>query len=418
MQTDELDIPYLHFFVMNMGNVITYAEWFPKVVTEIFSRIPESAVLRHSVLAVTSLHVDNALHRPLVRGLTHKQHAIAALQTALSTGQITEGVAISIFLIFWLDIFEGRVIPQSHLRGFYLVLEKLQESWTKGDATKLSPLLLVIKRIMIRFDCVVATVHGAPPIFPLCDEAEIFRSKPYLTNLAQDLNTLDWAIVCFALDDLFHLSSHVIRGAVAARNTPEYLNDAIFRHSTELLLARNLVTLREKHAKWLDLPTCKIALEREHLAQSNPVFATLPAKQFLDYPPLRIHDRTFNILLMEWHAMSLFISIAPPESERRKSSQEDLQNAVEIVRIHVGLNLDPLERAFVPAFFQVLVAANAFAGGGKLYHRELRWVYERVEEMAQRKTYPLERVAPFVQRLRMWQDRLHSMITIEELMST
>jgi len=416
MQADEFDIPYLHFFVMNMGNMLTYAEWFPKVVTEIFSRIPESPVLRHSVLAVTSLHVDNALHRPLVRGLTHKQHAIAALQTALSTAEITEDVAISIFLIFWLDIFDGKVIPQSHLRGFYLVLEKLQESWTKGDATKLSPLLFIIKRIMIRFDCVVATVHGAVPIFPLCDETEIFRFKPSLTSLAPDLNTLDWAIVCFALDDLFHLANHVIRGAITARTTPEYVSDGVFRHSTELLLAQNLVNLRQHHAKWLELPTCKVALERELLAQSNPVFATLPPKQFLDYPPLQIHDRTFNILLMEWHAMALFISIAPPESERLKPPQQDLQHAVEIVRIHVGLNLHPLEKAFIPAFFQVLVAANAFAGGGKQYRRELKWVYERVSEMAQQSD-PLGKIGPFVQRLKLWQDKLASMATIDELLA-
>ena len=108
-QVDPIDGKYFHFFLLHMNHHVIYGDLFPNLMTEVFARTLQSKPLRHAVLAVSAALVDEYLQRPAVRALVHKQQAITSLQQSLGTGDITEEVAISIFILLSMDAFNSSI---------------------------------------------------------------------------------------------------------------------------------------------------------------------------------------------------------------------------------------------------------------------------------------------------------------------
>jgi hypothetical protein len=379
---DPIDSRYFHFFVSYMNNILIYANFFPAAINEIFARTIQSKPLHHIVLSMSSAFIDRHLQRSTERELVHKQEALASLQQCLSSGEITEDVAIAICLMLFMDCFSGKATPQAHLRGLYLVLKELHLDSSANSPLfwdKVSPLVLLIWRIALRLDTMVATIQQCLPIFPPFPAEYNALQRKWAVNLAKDGRSADWAIASFALDNFYQRAVRWAREAGEMVYSAEYLTNPEIRTAHEALTKLRLATLRQEHADWLQQPACISAMQLEQLAQQGEIPSNIAT--FLDYPPVIIYDRKFNLLLNEWRAQYLFVQtfIAMPLSQR-KHTRTELSHAIEVCRTHAALSLEPHSKEFASEFFAMLTAGHSFVGGAQ-FQREFRWVYDRISEI-------------------------------------
>ena len=256
-----------------------YSDLFPHFVGKVFARTLESKPLRHAVLAVSSAVVDGYLQRPSVRSIMHKQQAITSLQQSLATVDITEDVALAIFIMLSMDASteSNGVVPKSHLKGFSLVLEHLHLDWDDPFVwNRVSPVLILVWRMAIRMDSWIAMLQKTVPVLPPYPAEKNALHRTWVLNLAKDERSADWALASFALDNLNHRAFHWIWEGVAVRASAEYLTNPHMRDAYETLFQQRIAQLREEHANWLQQPSCSLAMQLELLAQdeSSPVQCT------------------------------------------------------------------------------------------------------------------------------------------------
>lgn len=311
-QVDETDSRYFHFFLFHGKDAVLHTQFFPRAINEIFARTLNNRLLQRSVLAVSSMSVDESLRRPLVRALTHKQQAIALLQQSLSTGDITEEVAISIFLLLYMDCFRGKEISQGHLRGIYLVLKHMHIDLDDPFVWKnMSPVLMLIWRITISMDVTTSAVQRTVPVLPPFPTESNVLHKAWATSLSNDVRSVDLALALFAIDDLSHRANHWLRECEIVMASSEYINNPHTQNAYNVIIESRIASLREEHANWLQDPARALAMQMELNAQLQIDETSSNLPKFLDYPPLVVYDRTFAVLLNQWRLLSLFISFFP-----------------------------------------------------------------------------------------------------------
>ena len=87
--------------------------------------------------------------------------------------EVDEGVAISIFLLAYFNVSSGELISaRKHLAGLSMVLAQLQADYlVKSGGTlspyAISPLTMLIWRMAIRMDFVMAIMYGLRPVFAM-----------------------------------------------------------------------------------------------------------------------------------------------------------------------------------------------------------------------------------------------------------
>jgi hypothetical protein len=376
---DDIDSRYFHFFLMHATNALLYTELFPRAIYEIFTRSIHNKTLQYSVLAVSSIAVDASLHRPLTRALTHKQNALTLLQQSLSNGNITEEVAISIFLLLYMDCFSGKEVSQGHLKGLYLVLKHIKFDLGNPLVLKnVSPLLMLIWRVSLSLDLMTSAVQRTPPILPAFPTNSTAFNRTWATCLSNDVKNVDFALASFWLDDLFHRSRHWLHECTVTMLSCEYTDNPHNKAAYDAIVESRIGLLRQEHANWAQQPICVLGMQLEKSAQIWIGDApNLP--RFLNYPPLLIYDHRFSILLNRWRLMSLLIAFFPLSALPQHTISE-MDNAIEICRTHAALGLSPTSKDYVTEFFAVLGAARMFAGGRK-YKDEFRWTFEKIAEM-------------------------------------
>ena len=167
------DLPYFKFFLAEMPNVLPYVNIFPSTVSALFSCSINHSALRYSVLSVSALIADKKSDRGRTRALQHMQKSLKLIQDNLSAAEVDEGVAISIFLLAYFNVSSGEhSTSRKHLRGLQMVLNQLQHNHLirNGGTVSpcaISPLAMLVWRMAIRMDFIVAVTYGRRPIFPM-----------------------------------------------------------------------------------------------------------------------------------------------------------------------------------------------------------------------------------------------------------
>jgi len=397
---DSVDSRYFHFFLGHMSNILIYGDLFPNAVNEIFARTLHSKPLRHIVLCMSSTFVDQHLKRPLTRALTHKQAAFTSLQECLSSGEITEDLAIAICLMLFMDCFSGKAIPQAHLRGLYLVLKELHIDSSQNSPlywSRVSPLVLLIWRIALKIDGMISTIQQDTPIFPPFPAEFNDLQKQWTLNLAKDGKSADWAIASFALDNLYHRSVHWAWEGGIMLYSEGYLNNPEFREEYKKLVRQRVAQLHVEHADWLKQPAVAFDIQAEALRQQGQIPSNI--NTFLDYPPIYIHDRRSTLFLNQWRAQYLYISFVAMPIELRRHTRTELSHAIDICRTHAALAPSPISKEMSSEFFTILSAGHAFAGGAK-FQREFQWVRDRIHEMYEMNHPVLSQMSHFVEMVK------------------
>ena len=377
MHVDTLDAKYFHFFLAHCQQFIPYFEIFTAASGEVFGRSTQNVSLHNAVLAISAMVVDHSLQRPLTRALTFKEKAFKSLQQSLAVANIDEDLAIAVFLVLIMDIFSGKETAQAHLRGFHVVLKELNID-AGGDRPlyweKVSPVLMLLWRIALRLDGLIATTQDTVPIFPAFPASYNSLNRKWALSLATDGRSADWAIAAFALDNFYHRACHYLKPFAHLRNATNFLYDP----ETDRIVGERLSELRKEHADWLRQPAVAMAMQIELLAQQGE-FPDNPPR-FLEYPPLIVHDRKFVLLLNEWRAVYCFITCIGVPLSWRRHTRTLLKVAIDICRTHATVTLSPASREFAPAFFSMMCAGYAFCGGVR-FRREFQWVRQRIERI-------------------------------------
>jgi Fungal specific transcription factor domain len=387
-QVETVDVKYFTFFVRNMHKCLIYTSLFPNAVNEIFARSTQSKPLKHAVLSISSLLADYVVNRPFTRALVHKQEAMASVQQCLSSGEITEDLAIAVFLLLLLDCFIGKEAARAHLQGLNSILKVLNLDTSNINPlswNNISPVLLLIWRNAMRVDAMLATIREEVPIFPQFPAEFNSLQRSWAVTLAKDGRSADLGMASFALDNFYQRANHLLRKGIDIRNSDEYLDNPETREAYEALIRERVTLLRQEHAAWLEQPAIAFGVQLELMAQQGDVPANTP--RFLDYPPLIIQDKKFCLLLNEWRALYLYITIIAIPNRLRRHTMEEVTHAIEICRTHAALTLPPLSWEMRSEFFAALTVAYVFAGG-KNYHRELDWVHDRLAKIEKLK-YPI-----------------------------
>ena len=377
---EDADSRYFHFFLLHGTDALVYTQLFPRAICEIFVRTTHSKTLRHCLLAVSSVAADESLQRPLTRALMHKQNALALLQQSLSSGDITEDVAISIFLLLYMDCFRGKEISQGHLKGLYLVLKHMKFDLEDPlILEKVSPLLMLIWRVSVSFDLMISAVQRTTPILPTSVTESYALNRLWVSYLSNDVRSNDFAVAAFALDDLFHRTNYWMRECELTRASPEYTDNPQNKAAYDAIVETRIALLRQEHANWVQQPTCIIGTQLEESTQLFMDEDTSNLPRFLNYPPLIIYDQRFSVLLNRWRLLSLLITFIPISVPPRRTMSE-VNNAIEICRTHAALALPPTSKDYVSEFFAVLASARIFAGGRR-YKEEFLWTYGQIAQM-------------------------------------
>jgi len=377
VQVDPMDIKYFNYFLAHCEQFIPYFEIFPGASGEIFGRSTQNVPLQNAILAISAMVVDHSLKRPLTRALSFKEKAFRSLQQSLAIRKIDEDLAIAVFMMLLMDIFSGRETAQAHLRGFHLVLRELGVH-VGGDGPlhwdKVSPVLMLLWRVAIRFDGMISTIQDTVPVFPTFPAELNSLNRKWAMGLATDGRSADWVLAAFALDNFYQRACHYLKPFRHLRNALENPYDP----ETDRIVGKRLAELRREHAAWLRQPGVAMATNIELLAQQGE-FPNNPDR-FLEYPPLIVHDRKFVLLLNEWRSLYCFITCIGVPLSWRRHTRTLITVAIDACRSHSAITLSPKSREFAPAFFAMLSAGYAFCGGVR-FRGEFQWVRSRIERI-------------------------------------
>jgi hypothetical protein len=252
----------------------------------------------------------------------------------------------------------------------------------------------------IKLDAMVATIHDGVPVFPSCPAENNVLEKSWALTLSKDGRNADWALAAFALDNLFHRGKHWERDGAIIRASAEYRNDPHTRDIYEQLAQHRAALLRQEHADWAAQPAVALAMKLEAVAQIGQLPANVPT--FLDYPPVVIHDRWFNLLLNNWRALSIFVSFVDSATTAKSHRETNIQHSIEICRTHAALAIPSHSKELHTEFFAVLSTRHAFRG--HRYRREYMWVWDRIVEMDAEMNPVLSNFQHFVHRLKDYDD--------------
>jgi hypothetical protein len=168
----QTDLPYIRYFLSEMSNTLPYANIFPSSIYGIFSSSIHHPALRYSVLSISALCCDKKSHQGKRRALEHLAKSLKLLQRSLWSVEVDECVANAIFLLAYFNLLAGdKISARKHLRGLSMVLDRIQQSHLVNNGGVLSPyaispLTMLIWRMAIRVDFIIAITSAQRPVFP------------------------------------------------------------------------------------------------------------------------------------------------------------------------------------------------------------------------------------------------------------
>ena len=392
------DLPYVHFFMTQLPNVLWFAGITGPVTQHIMAKARDQPVLHHAVLCTAAALLAERSRAEPSRYLEHKQKTLALLREHIDNLEIDEGVAAAVFFMLFMDI--GQQGARSHLRGLKSVLDFLKRKtlmndrgelsnsdktiqslpksdFQNPDITGVSPLAWLIWAWGIRMDIALATVDGSPMIAPLPTgpEHQAFH-RSWISALSDPSipNSADWGLANFTLDNIMHRGCHVARKARLIRASPNYTVEG------EEMIHQLCREIDRELELWHAQPLIQQAQLEEDLYQFT-VDHVPPDRCFLHYAPLLVRDRMKSNLLMDYRTAKIYSSLVqyptlgpgPPGSGR-------FQHAVEICRVLAATPVHERDDVRGAEEAMCLFLAGMTFGGDAYYPLETRWVQRRFEE--------------------------------------
>ncbi len=354
-----------------MPKTLPYAALFPHVVDDIFRRSVQNAVVRHSVLSVSSIVIDFLLHRPLDRFEYQYFTSLALIRKSIAENTIDEPLAIAVFLVSWIDVVRGKMeTTRKHLQGLRLILESISK--TKNG---MSEVLMQIWWISIKFDWFSSLYLVESPIFPVVPYAEDEVQKQWIGSAVGD--AMEWGFATFTLENLMHKACHYAALIHSMRCNPEV------KVATVLKKVDHVVGMLETESRnWVNRPIIQKTAQQELTANNiGPSFSHSPdVAQFLSYPPLRILNVFYANLLIYWRALQIYISFIRNPTIG-PSTPSRLDHAIEICRAWVALGSNKTQGEASLVWIMFLVGATF---GGKRSPGLGEWIKLRMNVMARR----------------------------------
>ena len=383
---DPQDSQYLRFFTLEMPRVLPYAKLFPQVVGEVFYNGIHHAALRHSILSLAAFMADRRAKRPATRAYMHLQKALRLLQDAISNGDIDDGVLYSVFLMVYFNIVNSdHASSRRHLQGLQSLLDHRERSSLAGPSSG-QPLIMpvltrLIRRMAVRLDFVLAIFYARKPIFKHTEEN--YRSW---IPLAVDKNVpdaSDWALAEFALNDILHRAAHLSYTATEMRKAPTYttLDELIIAHGADELTS-DLGNWRVRRIIQNAELTEQIAFHK--LTPEEQAMDDVP-NRFLHYRPLHIENPFYALLLNQYRAAQLYISLII-HPEQGPQPPDRFECAVDICRTHAALTSRPQKDTIMTTeIWALYLSGFAF---GRSYPMECGWINEQLAEIDRQEGYP------------------------------
>lgn len=398
------DLPYVHFFMNQMGNYLWFAGITSPVTRYIMAQALEHPVLHHAVVCTSAaLLCERNLAGPS-RYLEHKQKTLALLRGHIDNLDIDDSVAAAVFFLLFVDV--GDVGARSHLRGLKSVLDYLKhqgsrkdkspsdsgESQTEKemalqrlnnpefnnpDITGVSPLAWLIWAWGIRMDIGLATVDGTPMIAPLPagPEHESFH-RSWISALSDPAipNSADWGLANFTLDNIMHRGCHVARKARTMRLSPNY------KPEYETKIYRLCQQIDDDLERWKSQPLFHRAQAEEEFHQKLAL--PVPAENcFLHYPPVVVHNRMYSNLMTDYRAAKLYMSLVKyPSMGPNPAGSGRYQHAVEICRVLASKPLHERDDVRGAEEAMCLFLSGVVFGGDDYYPMESKWVQRAFQE--------------------------------------
>jgi hypothetical protein len=387
---DPEDSHYLRFFVLEMPRVLPYAKLFPTAVGEVFYNGIHHTALRHSILSLSSFMADRRAKRPATRAYTHLQKSLRLLQDAISNGNIDDGVLYAVFLMVYFNIVNSdHASSRRHLQGLQSLLDYRQRqvaaertlTTSLGQPLVMPALTMLIRRMAMRLDFVLAIFYARKPIFPHAEEN--YRSW---IPLAADKNIPDaaeWALSEFALNDILHRAAHLSYQATEMRKAPTYttLDELIIAHGAEELTS-DLGNWRTRRIIQNAELTEQIAFQK--LTPEQKAMDDVP-NRFLHYRPLHVENSFYALLLNQYRSAQLYISLII-HPEQGPQPPDRFECAVDICRTHAALTSLPQKDTTMATEIWALYLAGF--GFGRSYPMECGWIKEQLAEIDRQEGYP------------------------------
>jgi hypothetical protein len=291
---DPQDSHYLRFFVLEMPRVLPYARLFPTAVGEVFYNGIHHAALRYSILSLSAFVVDRREKRPVTRAYMHLQKSLRMLQDAITKGDIDDGVLYAVFLMVYFNIVNSdHASSRRHLQGLKSLLDYRQRptssternvSINREGQLVMPALTMLIRRMAIRLDFVLAIFYAREPIFPHTEDN--YRSWIPLAADKSFPDAAEWALSEFILSDILHKEAHLSYKATDMRKA------ATYSPLDELIIAHGAEEITSDLSNW----RARRIIENAELVENVAIQKLSSEKQSMDnLPPPFLHYRHLHI---------------------------------------------------------------------------------------------------------------------------
>ena len=332
----EVESRYLHYLIRELPANIGAGEMFPSVFGTIFARSMSNEALHYLMLAVASFLADNRSHRPPLYAFKYLQMGIPQIQQALTDGEIDDALIYAVFFAAFLHLACGELVSmRRHLGGLHLLLQRYQVGPEDFQPARNAPdELMFIWRMAIRMDHMWA-IADQECVFPLVVQQDDLH-RPWIRRLVDYSRPemVEWALAHFALDDLLTRSISISKKATQLRlvngNDKDIAEAAIRLETTKLL---------NEHQNWMNRSCVRAAAAlaaTEQQIYDELGFPDINATPFLHYTPLKITDKMYGALLVQYHWVWIYITFIP-RPEPGPSSIERFQAALELCRIYASV---------------------------------------------------------------------------------
>jgi hypothetical protein len=327
---------YIYLFLQKLPVNMGFAQLFPSVFCMIFAHSMSNEGLRFMVLSVSSFLAENMKGQPPLRSYRYLQLAIPKIQQAMAGGNVDDALIYSVFLAAYLHLIGGELAStRRHLEGLRLLLERYHVA--PGEFGEDMPAeLMFIWRMAIRMDHQWA-LGDQDAIFPLIPKQDDSH-RQWVQRLVDYSHPemVEWALAQFALDDLVTRAIAINKRAIQIRSSTgldEELTEAVIRSETLKLL--------EEHRMWKDRPCVKTASDltktEQQIADVNEkVWADADTTRFLHYPPLKISNKLYGAILLQYHWVLIYITfITHPKPG--PYPYERFQAAIDVCRTYASV---------------------------------------------------------------------------------
>lgn len=341
-----IDSRYLHYFLQQVPTLLSIDYLFPNTLEKILGMTLGNPALWHSVLALSSYLADKVAGRPTSQTYIHLQQCLPLIQSAIQNLTIDDSHIAAVFLLAYLCLAQGEVATAgSHLDGLILMLEHRGATRTHDD-----PLINALRRIAIRFDNVRAAT-GRDLAFPTHKLETALPNREWLSKLIEPekLNSVEWALAEFDLEDLANQMLHLNQRARTLRASPNH-NPETDEH--ELLFRADV--LLDQLQKWKLRPILMAAEADESLSRLACLDSEM-APTFLDYPALPFKNFVYAGLMILFYRLQILGSLVI-RPQVGPHPVERLEAAIMLCRTYGSY------KALRPKVSSVMVIPMAFAG--------------------------------------------------------